>query len=304
MTLPSDRLHALLQELDKFTGTPTARARRSHSKCGKGRRLVELGLQCLSPAASIPQTCIPRFRSTAALTPTSNFMSTKPFVTTSFGPQTTSRTPPARMSFALHTGAPTSPTSPSTAMHVWIVWAFIILSTSLDFTPPSHPKPLPTKSFISKPSVSHPLYSMPRKPSPPNPPSDLLFTDNTNSVNIFSSLYSLPAYTEILKFFCVVLIQTTHQVRVLHVPGASNAVADALSRAQFTTAKLSSLPSPFHIFNPLICRWGLPKNDFFWSKIQATPPGCLVKRTPHSRTFPCFGPVHRHVHVAVIWLGA
>ncbi|RDB15381.1 hypothetical protein Hypma_004640 [Hypsizygus marmoreus] len=70
----------------------------------------------------------------------------------------------------------------------------------------------------------------------------VLFTDNTNSVNIFSSLYSLPAYTEILKFFCDVLIQTTHQVRVLHVPGASNAVADALSRAQFTTA-MALVPS-------------------------------------------------------------
>ncbi|RDB29605.1 hypothetical protein Hypma_015868 [Hypsizygus marmoreus] len=64
----------------------------------------------------------------------------------------------------------------------------------------------------------------------------IIFTDNTNSVNIFSSLYSLPTYTPILKFFCDILIATSHEVRVLHVPGASNVVADALSRAQFSQA--------------------------------------------------------------------
>ncbi|RDB19551.1 hypothetical protein Hypma_013363 [Hypsizygus marmoreus] len=70
----------------------------------------------------------------------------------------------------------------------------------------------------------------------------VIFTDNTNSVDIFSSLYSLPAYTDILKLFCDILIQTSHKVHVLHVPGSTNTVADALSHANFLLA-LKLLPS-------------------------------------------------------------
>ncbi|RDB27277.1 hypothetical protein Hypma_004297 [Hypsizygus marmoreus] len=70
----------------------------------------------------------------------------------------------------------------------------------------------------------------------------VIFTDNANSVNIFSTLYSLPPFTPILKLACDILIKSEHQLRVLHVPGASNRVADAISRAQFVQA-LDLVPS-------------------------------------------------------------
>ena len=57
----------------------------------------------------------------------------------------------------------------------------------------------------------------------------IIFTDNTNTVDIFSSLRALPAYNPILKSAVDLLLQFDHQLRVLYVPGDENHVADALS---------------------------------------------------------------------------
>ncbi|KAJ7636294.1 hypothetical protein FB45DRAFT_705125, partial [Roridomyces roridus] len=55
-------------------------------------------------------------------------------------------------------------------------------------------------------------------------------TDSSNTVDIFGSLRALPAYNEILKSSVDVLIGGDLELRVLHVPGAQNSVADAISR--------------------------------------------------------------------------
>ena len=63
-----------------------------------------------------------------------------------------------------------------------------------------------------------------------------IYTDNQNTVQIFSSLACLPAYNHILRRSADILIANNLDLRVLHVPGDLNTVADALSRCQFGQA--------------------------------------------------------------------
>ena len=61
----------------------------------------------------------------------------------------------------------------------------------------------------------------------------VIYTDNLNTVHMFNSLSALPAYNEILKGAVDHLLSDlSHpiQLRVIHIPGHLNTVADALSR--------------------------------------------------------------------------
>ena len=78
----------------------------------------------------------------------------------------------------------------------------------------------------------------------------LIYTDNTNCVDIFRSLRCLPAYNQLLKTSCDILITHDFSLRVLHIAGEENTVADALSRVQFSIA-LNCVPElKLHTFNP------------------------------------------------------
>ena len=70
----------------------------------------------------------------------------------------------------------------------------------------------------------------------------LIYTDNSNTVNIFSSFRALPPYNHLLKTAVDILNAGDNDMRVLHVPGVDNAVADALSRADFRRA-INLVPS-------------------------------------------------------------
>jgi hypothetical protein len=76
----------------------------------------------------------------------------------------------------------------------------------------------------------------------------VIYTDNLNSVQMFNSLSCLPAYNHLLRRCVDILLANEVQLRVLHIPGEQNIVADALSRCQFSSA-LASVPelsiSPF-----------------------------------------------------------
>jgi len=58
----------------------------------------------------------------------------------------------------------------------------------------------------------------------------LVFTDNTNTVDMFHSLHASPLYNPILLTAVDLLMSSKAQLRVHHVPGEYNIVADALSR--------------------------------------------------------------------------
>ncbi|KAJ8475333.1 hypothetical protein ONZ51_g6619 [Trametes cubensis] len=59
-----------------------------------------------------------------------------------------------------------------------------------------------------------------------------VLSDNTNTVAIFNSLRATPPYNPILKSAVNVMIECALDVRVEHIPGVQNVVADALSRGK------------------------------------------------------------------------
>ena len=61
----------------------------------------------------------------------------------------------------------------------------------------------------------------------------LIYTDNSNTVDIFSSLWVLPPYNHLLKTAIDILNRGNSDLRVLHVPSVDNAITDALSRSDF-----------------------------------------------------------------------
>jgi hypothetical protein len=66
----------------------------------------------------------------------------------------------------------------------------------------------------------------------------VVYTDNLNTVHMFNSLSALPVYNGILKSAIDHLLSDINHpidLRVLHVAGELNTVADALSRSQFHT---------------------------------------------------------------------
>jgi len=64
----------------------------------------------------------------------------------------------------------------------------------------------------------------------------VLYTDNFNTVEIFNSLAAQPDYNEILKAAVDIIIEHNVDLRVIHIPGSENVVADALSRNQLIEA--------------------------------------------------------------------
>ncbi|KAJ7438494.1 hypothetical protein FB451DRAFT_1060186 [Mycena latifolia] len=65
-----------------------------------------------------------------------------------------------------------------------------------------------------------------------------VFTDNMNTVQIFSSLSAEPAYNVLLKAAVDLLIEHDVDLRVLHIRGDNNKVADAISRSKFSLVHL------------------------------------------------------------------
>ncbi|KAL1671003.1 hypothetical protein EV122DRAFT_227239 [Schizophyllum commune] len=63
-----------------------------------------------------------------------------------------------------------------------------------------------------------------------NPRRILIYTDNTNTVDMFNSLRAEQAYNPLLITSVDLLLKFDRELRVFHVPGTENGVADALSR--------------------------------------------------------------------------
>lgn len=78
----------------------------------------------------------------------------------------------------------------------------------------------------------------------------LIYTDNSNTVDIFRTLRCLPPYNHLLKSAVDVLIANDFSLRVLHVPGEQNVIADALSRVQFSVILGRQPNIKLFTFNP------------------------------------------------------
>ena len=108
----------------------------------------------------------------------------------------------------------------------------------------------------------------------------VMFTDNMNTVQMFNSLSALPAYNEILKSSVDHLlsdIDNPIDLRVIHIAGELNTVADALSREYFHTAIDHAPNIVIKKFSPPRFRResGEVKNDQFRHCVQATSATCL-----------------------------
>ena len=57
----------------------------------------------------------------------------------------------------------------------------------------------------------------------------IIYTDNLNTIHIFSSLHCLPEVNHLLLHATDTLVTSTIDLRVLHIPGEQNMIADAIS---------------------------------------------------------------------------
>jgi hypothetical protein len=85
----------------------------------------------------------------------------------------------------------------------------------------------------------------------------VVYTDNLNTVHMFNSLSALPAYNEILKGAVDHLLSDLTnpiQLRVIHISGHLNTIADALSRGQLCTI-VDDVPNiVIDLFSPPLIR--------------------------------------------------
>jgi hypothetical protein len=78
----------------------------------------------------------------------------------------------------------------------------------------------------------------------------LIYSDSTNTVDIFHSLRSLPPYNGLLKYTVSLLLKHNISLRVVHTPGVANVVADSLSRFENEKALAASPGLSISSFQP------------------------------------------------------
>ena len=107
----------------------------------------------------------------------------------------------------------------------------------------------------------------------------VVYMDNTDTVNIFHSLKAHGLYNELLKIAIDLLMCHDLDLRVLHLPGISNMIADVLSR-HFLDLVSELRPSlavlPYQL---LLSLQRLHINEFHSVAYQTTP-GPLVAQAP------------------------
>ena len=108
----------------------------------------------------------------------------------------------------------------------------------------------------------------------------LIYTNNLNTVQMFNSLSALPAYNDILKAAVDHLLSDLFipiQLRVLHVPGECNTIADALSRGHLHNVVDNVPDIVINLFYPHVSEGsrGRQLYDYFTRQVQATSSCCL-----------------------------
>ena len=84
----------------------------------------------------------------------------------------------------------------------------------------------------------------------------VIFTDSDNTVAMFSSLRCLPWYNPLLRHAVDILVSHDLQLRVLHVLGHHNIVADHISRGRLSDALYASPGLEILTFQPPPLRLG------------------------------------------------
>jgi len=78
----------------------------------------------------------------------------------------------------------------------------------------------------------------------------LIYTNSLNCIDMFNSLHAQEGYSDILLFTVCMIISTKISLRIFHIPGTDNAVANALSQ-QLLATTINLLPGlKIHHFQP------------------------------------------------------
>jgi len=102
----------------------------------------------------------------------------------------------------------------------------------------------------------------------PPPSWILIYTDNDNTIAIFNTLWCLPHYNPILIDAADISITSGIHLRVLHIPGELNYVADAISCKNFSLAKQYVPNLTISPFLPPRLLLGAPQK---WYHLQCVP---------------------------------
>ena len=87
----------------------------------------------------------------------------------------------------------------------------------------------------------------------------IVYTDNTNTFDIFTSLSAKPVYNRILTASIDMLLEDEVDLHVFHIPGKDNIIADVLSRYKNNLATLLSPNLIIGTFLPPQDALGAPK---------------------------------------------
>ena len=84
----------------------------------------------------------------------------------------------------------------------------------------------------------------------PPPHRLFIYSDSMNMVDIFHSLKAYDEYNRLLLFAIHLLLPQTTSLRVFHITGTENTIADAVSCGLFHVASANHPPLRFHNFKP------------------------------------------------------
>jgi len=99
----------------------------------------------------------------------------------------------------------------------------------------------------------------------------LIYTDNDNTVAIFSTLHCLPHYNNILVSAADALIKEDLHLQVLHIAGELNHVTDAISRNRFDLTQQYVPRIIISPFSPPQLMLGAAQKWFLQHALQTTP---------------------------------
>src|SRR6202522_553086 len=85
----------------------------------------------------------------------------------------------------------------------------------------------------------------------------LIFSDNENTVDMFYSLRCKPPYNDLLKYTVNLLLRHHISLRVVHIPGVDNIIADSLSRFENARAYAACPGLSISTFQPPQLTMGL-----------------------------------------------
>jgi hypothetical protein len=96
-----------------------------------------------------------------------------------------------------------------------------------------------------------------------------IYSDNTNAIDRFSSLYVKPIYNPILIATVDLAINKSLSTKVYYIPGRQNVITNYLSRFQNAKALHLAQNMCIQLFQPPWNALGVVKNDQYHKHVQA-----------------------------------